>query len=162
MCVGVWTVVWSLECGGVSASGDDAFGFFGLRRSFETFFFALFGFVFGFATLIRSGIFDDTVGCETFVTFWEIFGDRHTFFVYEEQAVTIFVDFHVFTGADPGAVFDLFLFVGVEATRAQWATDLIDVGCEAFHDALGDTIYRVKGCTCFLCVFLGKLPHLLE
>ena len=59
------------------------------------------------ATLVRRGIFHQAVDLASFVVFGEMFGDRQTCLIHEQQSMAVFVDLHVVAGADPRAMLDL-------------------------------------------------------
>ena len=53
--------------------------------------------------LCLGGVGNHSVDFSAFVTFGEIFGDRHAIFADEEEAVAVFVDLHFVAGTDPAA-----------------------------------------------------------
>ena len=62
--------------------------------------------------------------------FRQVLGDRLPLAVYEQKAVTVFVNFHVIARADPRPVQELFSWVRIEPTGAQWAPKYIEVARE--------------------------------
>ncbi len=51
--------------------------------------------------------------------FGQVLGNGQTGAVHKQKAVAVFVNLHVITGADPGAMFDLLGLVRIEAARAE-------------------------------------------
>ena len=66
----------------------------------------------------RLRVLDHAVRFQRFVAFGEILGDGVPVLINEQQAMAILIYLHVIAGADPGAVFYLFILVRVEAAGA--------------------------------------------
>jgi len=96
------------------------------------------------APFLRNRVFDQAVGFAAFMVFGQILRDGKTFRVYEQQAVAIFVDLHVITGADPRAMFDLFLLVRIKAAGTQRFAEGVHVVCQPEHNRLSDFLVRMS------------------
>jgi hypothetical protein len=73
------------------------------------------------------GVFDQTINLAAFVACGEILGDRQPRFIDKKEAVAIFPLFHLIAGTKPTSAFNFLLFIGIEITRAQRATQRIHV-----------------------------------
>jgi len=123
---------------------------------------AFFGLVAEGSSLVRVGILDEAVHLFTLVVFGQVFRNRHTFFVHEQQAVTILVDLHIVAGADPSAVLDLFGLVRVEPARAQRASYFIYILREPKYYGLGHSLHRRRVTTRLLGEVLNEPTHTLH
>jgi hypothetical protein len=95
------------------------------------------------------------------VVFWEMFCDGQTALIYEQHSMTVLVDLHIVTSADPSAVLDLLCLVRVETTGTQWPADFVDVLGQAQDHGFGDALSRVLECSGFFAVFVHENAHSL-
>lgn len=65
---------------------------------------------------VRCRIGNVPVSLAPFVPFGEMLGDGHPFFIHKQHAMTVFIAFHVVTGAKPLAFNHSFFLVRVEPT----------------------------------------------
>jgi len=91
-----------------------------------------------------------------------MFCDGQTLLINEEQSMAVFVDLHIVTRADPGAVLDLFFFAGVEATGTERAADFIDVLGQTQNYGFCDTFFRVQKRAGFFAVTFDEQAHPLD
>src|SRR5262249_4777502 len=84
--------------------------------------------------LVWIGVFHQTIDLPPFVIFREIFRDRQTLRVYEQQSMTILVGLHLVTGADPTAQFSLSLLVRIKIARTEWLTHFFNMPRQPFDD----------------------------
>ena len=70
------------------------------------------------AAFVGVLVLDQAVDLAAFVPFRQVFGDRKTFRITEEQSMTVLVLLHLLAGADPGAALGFRRLVFVEIARA--------------------------------------------
>ena len=114
-----------------------------LRWPVAALFLAFFGLVAQGPALVGGRVFHLAVDGAAFVVFRKVFCDGQTALSYEEQSMAVLVDLHVVAGADPGTVLDLLLLAGIEAARAEWPADFINVLGQA---QITDSAIPSSGC----------------
>jgi hypothetical protein len=74
----------------------------------------------------------------------QIFCDRLTGFIDKKQTVTILIDLHVITRADPSAVLNFLFGVRVEAAWAKGSAQHGEISCKPRHDCVRNRYVRVR------------------
>ena len=128
-----------------------------LRRPFSPFFLPLLYFVSHWPSLVRIGVFDQTVCLPAFVVFGKIFSYGESILINKKHSMAVLVNLHVIASADPSTVLYLFIFVWIKSARAQRAPNLVYVLGETKYNLFGDTFDGGYSGPRFLTIFLYKI-----
>src|SRR5262249_33992907 len=111
---------------------------------------------------VRRRVGYQAVGFAPLVVFGQVLGDGKAFAVHEQQAVAVFVDLHVITGADPSAMLDFFVLVRIKAARAERFAQSFMVAGQAQDNHLGHLMIGVGSGSGLFAVFLHEFAHFLD
>lgn len=108
------------------------------------------------SSLVRGRVQNEAVRGAAWMVRGQILRDRLAVAIHEEQAMAVFVDLHVITGADPGPVPDLFLHTWIETARTEGATESIEISGEPLYYRVWNLTIRVVGSARLLCIDLDE------
>lgn len=114
------------------------------------------------ATFPGGGIGDDPIDFSPFVTFREVFGDRHSIFTDKEKTVAVLVRLHFIAGAYPASQLGFGLFVFIEVAGAQGLAEFLDVHRQALDHRFGDGWIGVHGGAALLSETFHELHDFIE
>lgn len=115
------------------------------------------------ASFVRRGVFDLPIHPQPFMSFRQIFGDRRTAFITEQESMTILPDLEFPTRTGPLTGFGSFRFTLWEKlARAHRATNFFNIPCQTFNENICDAGVWISERTAFFTKFIDKILHLIE
>jgi hypothetical protein len=95
--------------------------------------------------------------------FWQMFCDRRTAFIAEQESMTIFPDLELPARTGPLTGFGRFCFALREKlARTHRTTDFFNIPREAFDEDFGDTRIWVAESARFSAESVNKILHLIK
>jgi hypothetical protein len=112
---------------------------------------------------VGCGVFYLPVHPEPFMSFWQMFGDRRTAFIAEQESMAVLPDLELPARAGPLTGFGRFCFALREKlARTHRTTDFFNVSRESFDKNFGDFFVGVAESSRLFTESVDKLLHLIE
>ena len=87
---------------------------------------------------------------------WQVFCNRLSFVIHEQQAVAVLVNLHIIASAYPGAMLRFSLLVRIETARTQRLAESCKISRQAHHNRFANLPVRVRDGSRLLAISLYK------
>ena len=87
---------------------------------------------------------------------WQVFCNRLSFVIYEQQAVAVLVDLHIIASTYPGAMLRFGFLVRIEMARTERLAERRKISRQAHHNRFANLPVRVGDGSRLLTISLYK------